>query len=146
MDAKRLLIGALVGGITMYLVGYLIWALVFADFFAANAGSAQGVGRDAPVLWARALGTLSLATLVTLAIGWAGASSVGEAFKIGALVGFLVWFGVDFIRYGNTNVWNLTNTVVDPVLEIIRTGVGGAVIGAVLGRSSASGPREEGQP
>ena len=140
MDTKRLLIGTLVGGITMYLVGYLIWDLAFADFWVAN--SAQGVSRDAPVIWAQALGTLSLATLVTLAIGWAGASSVGEAFKIGALVGFLVWFGVDFLLYGNTNIQNFTITIVDPFLEIIRTGIGAAVIAAVLGRSAAPGPRE----
>jgi hypothetical protein len=142
MDAKRLVIGTLVGGITMYIVGYLIWGLALADFFAANAGSATGVAREVPVLWARALGTLSLATLVTLAIGWTRSSSVGEAFKIGALVGFLVWFGVDFLRYGNTNVWNLTITMLDPVLEIIRTGIGGAVIAVTLGMIAKPQPGE----
>ena len=59
-------------------------------------------------------------------------------FKIGAIVGFLVWLGVDFIFYGSTNLSNLTATIADPVLEIIRTGIGGAAIGAVLGRSAES--------
>jgi hypothetical protein len=49
-------------------------------------------------------------------------------------VGFLVWFGVDFILYGIENVSNLTATIVDPLLEIIRTGIGGTVIAAVLGK------------
>ncbi len=135
MDTKRFLIGTLVGGITMYLLGYLIWTLAFADFFAANTGSATGVAREAGLVWAVALGTLSLAALVTLAVGSrAGSSTIGGGFKIGAIVGFLVWFGVDFIRYGITNVSNLTATIVDPLLEIVRTGIGGAVIAAVLAR------------
>ena len=143
MDTKQLMIGTLVGGITMYVVGYLIWTVALAGFFAANAGSATGVGRDPQLVWAIALGTFSLAALVTLAVGSrAGSLTIGAGFKIGAIVGFLVWFGVDFIHYGVRNISNLTATVVDPLLEIVRSGIGGAVIAAVLGRSAASGPRE----
>ncbi len=135
MDTKRFVTGTLVGGITMYLVGYLIWSLAFADFFAANAGSATGVARETRLVWAVALGTLSLAALVTLAVGSrAGSSTIANGFKIGAIVGFLVWFGVDFIHYGVRNVSNLTATIVDPLLEIVRTGIGGAAIAEVLAR------------
>ncbi len=143
MDIKRFMIGTLVGGITMWGVGYLIWDLAFADFFPANAGSATGVARDAQLVWAVALGTFSLAALVTLAVGSkARSSTIGTGFKIGATVGFLVWFGVDFILYGVNNVWNLTATVVDPLLELVRTGIGGAVIAAVLGKSATPGSQE----
>ena len=135
MDTKRFVIGTLAGGITMHLVGYLIWGLAFAGFFAANAGSATGVDRETLLVWAIALGTLSLAALVTLAVGSrAGSPTIGGGLKIGAIVGFLVWFGVDFIHYGGTNVSNLTATLVDPLLEIVRTGIGGAVIAAVLSK------------
>ena len=136
MDTKRLVIGTLTGGITMYLVGYLIWGLALVNFFAANAGSATGVARETSLIWATVLGTLSLAALVTLAVeSGAGSSTILDGFKIGAIVGFLVWFGVDFIHYGVMDVRNLTATIVDPLLEIVRTGIGGAVIAAVLGRS-----------
>ena len=135
MNTKRFMVGTLVGGLTMWGVGYLIWDLAFADFFPANAGSATGVARDAPLVWAVALGTFSLAALVTLAVGSkARSSTIGTGFKIGATVGFLVWFGVDFILYGVQNVSNLTATIVDPLLELVHTGIGGAVIAAVLGR------------
>lgn len=133
MKTKRLVIGTLAGGIVMYLVGYLIWDLVFADFFAANAGSATGVDREGILIWAVVLGTFSLAALVTLAVGsQAGSSTILGGLKIGAIVGFLVWFGSNFIWYGYTNVSNLTATIVDSLLEIVRTGIGGAVIAVVL--------------
>jgi len=138
MDMKRFAVAALVGGITMWGIGYLIWGLAFTDFFAANAGSATGVARDANLEWAIALGTLSLAVLITLSVSWAGGSSITEGFKLGATVGFLVWFGVDFIHYGAMNLSNLTATIVDPLLEIVRSGIGGAVIAALLGEKSGS--------
>ncbi len=135
MDAKRFVIGTLVGGITMYLVGYLIWVLAFAEFFAANVGSATGVARESSLVWAVVLGTFSLSALVTLAVGsQAGGFTILNGLKVGAIVGFLVWFGVDFMHFGVRNISNLKATIVDPLLEIVRTGIGGAVIAAVLGK------------
>jgi hypothetical protein len=137
VDTKRLVIGTVVGGITLHVVGYLIYELALAGFFDAN------VARDAQLMWAVALGNLALAALVTLAVGTRpGSATVIGGFRIGAIVGFLMWFGVDFIHYGITNIWNLTATIVDPLLEAIHVGIAGAVIAAVLGRIAESGPRE----
>ena len=81
------------------------------------------------------MGSLSYAALVTLAIGSrAGSSNIGAGLKIGAVVGFLLWFTVDFILYGVTNVTNLTRAVVDPLLELVRGGIAGGVIAVVLGK------------
>ena len=135
MDIKRFIIGTVVGAITLYALGYLIWELAFADFFAANAGSATGVVKDPQVIWALALGTLSYAALLTLAIGTrVGSTTIVEGLKIGAIVGFLMWFSVDFIHYGIGNVSNLTATIADSLLELIDAGISGAVIAAVLGK------------
>ena len=50
MDIKRLIIGTVVGGITVYILGYVIWDMLFAEFFAANAGLATGVTKDPQVI------------------------------------------------------------------------------------------------
>ncbi len=135
MDTKRLIIGTIVGGIALYVLGYVIWEMVFADFFAANVGSATGVARDEPLLWAIALGVVANGALLTLAIGTrAGSATIVDGLKIGAIVGFLMWFSVDFIRYGFSNVENLTATIVDPLLEVIHAGIAGGIIAAVLGK------------
>ena len=135
MDIKRLIIGTVVGAITLYILGYVIFDLAFADFFAANAGSATGVWKDPQVIWAIALGTLSYAALITLALGTrAGSTTIVEGLKVGAIVGFLMWFSADMIFYGIWNVENLTAAIVDSLLELVRGGIGGAVIVAVLGK------------
>ncbi len=135
MYTKRILIGTLVGGVAMYVFGYLIFELAFGGFYARNVGSATGVLRDTPLQWAVALGSLSLAALVTLAIETRpGPLTIGKGFSTAAVVGFLLWLGVDFLRYGGTNVPNLTRALVDPVLEIVRNGAVGAIVAAVLTR------------
>jgi len=135
MDTKKLVTGIVVGGITMFVVGYLIFDMAMVGFYETNGGAFFGVGREASLWWVIALGIASLATLVTLCIGWSGAKNAVQGFKIGGMVGFLVWFGVDLIYHGNLTVSTNILPLVDASLEMVRTGIGGAVIASVLGRS-----------
>lgn len=135
MDAKRFVIGTLVGGVTLFATGYLIFKMAFGNFYAyaLNAGSATGVAREPQLMWAVALGVLSNSALVTLAIGSRASSLNAEAgIKIGAVVGFLLWFTADFMLYGISNVGNLTSTVVAPLLELVPSAIAGGVIAVVL--------------
>ena len=140
MDTKRSLTGALVGAIVLYVTGYLIFDLAFGNFYRTNVGSATGVDRGGQLVWAMLLANLAYGALITFVIGnRKGTLSIGGGARIGAIVGFLLWCTVDFVYYGSTNIANLTRTVVDPLLEIVHGGIGGAVIAAVLG--SMAGPR-----
>lgn len=139
MDIKRFVVGTLAGGVALYASGYVIFTKIFADFYAANGGSATGVDRGGEILWAIALAALAYAALVMYAIGnRAGSLSIGGGAVSGAIVGSLLWATADLIMYGSTNVSNLTVTVVDPLLEFVHGGIGGAVIAAVLKQLPAS--------
>jgi hypothetical protein len=132
MDTKRLLTGTVVGGVVAFVTAYLLWGLLLASFFEGQMASA-GLTREAPVLWADAVGTLSIALLVTLVIGWTGGSSMMDGLKTGALVGFLFWLGADLIFYANFNFSTLTGALADSVVELIHWGIAGAAIAAVNG-------------
>ena len=132
MDTKRLAIGTVVGGITMFLVGYLFWNIAF-DYW-NGAFDAAGVAREPQLLWAAVLSNVPAAALVTLAIERGGSSTIGGGGKIGAIVGFLVWSGVDVAFYANTTIFDLTTIILDPLLASVHHGIGGGVIAAVLGR------------
>ncbi len=132
MNAKQLTVGIIVGTLVSMIVGYVIWDVLAADFFASNMGSATGVMRDTQLLWAVVIGTISYTTLIALALGaQSGELTIAGGLKVGAIVGFLVWFSVDFILFGIMNVNTLTVTIVDPILEAIRAGITGAAIAAV---------------
>jgi hypothetical protein len=142
METKRLVTGTVVGGITVFVLGYLIFDTAFGAFYAANVGSAEGVARDAQLVWAVALGSLSYAALITLAIGSrTGSATMAAGVQAGAVVGFLLWFTTDFILYGITNISNLTRTIVDPLLELVRGGITGGVTAFVLAKISESARR-----
>ena len=141
MNPKRLAAGVLVGAIVLYGVGYLLFEVAFANFYAANMGTATGVLRDPGLLWPVALGHLLAAVLLTLAIGWARAETIAGGVRIGATVGFLMWGNADLILYGIHNVSNLTVTIVDPLLELVHNGIAGAAIVAVITRIASSGAK-----
>jgi hypothetical protein len=135
MNAKQLAVGIIVGTVVSMIVGYVIWDVLAADFFASNMGSATGVMRDTQLLWAVIIGTVSYTTLIALALGaQSGELTIAGGLKVGAIVGFLVWFSVDFILFGIMNVDTLTSAIVDPILEAIRAGITGAAIAAVAAK------------
>ena len=132
MNINRLVIGSLVGAATVYILGILIFQTAFAEFYAANVGSATGVERESQIIWAGLLGALSYGVALTLAIETrSGSIAALDGLKVGAIVGFLIWFTVDLTFYGIQNVNNLTLSFVDPVLEAVRGGIAGTVIAAV---------------
>ena len=135
MNAKQLTVGIIVGTLVSMIVGYVIWNVLAADFFASNMGSATGVMRDTQLLWAVLIGTASYTALIALALGaQSGELTIAGGLKVGAIVGFLVWFSVDFILFGVMNVDTLTSAIVDPILEAIRGGITGAAIAAVAAK------------
>jgi hypothetical protein len=135
MNMKRLSIGSIVGLVVLYVVGIVFWEMLFADFFAANAGTAEGVQREEQIVWAMALGALFYAALITLMMeARGGPDSLVNGLKTGAIVGFLLWGTSDFTYFGFTNLNNLTAAVADTVLEAVRGGIAGAVIAGVLGK------------
>jgi hypothetical protein len=86
MHAKQLVIGTLVGAVTVLAIGYLIFTAALGNFYAyaMNAGSATGVTREPQLFWALALGALSYSALLTLVIGSrAGSLTIGAGIKIG---------------------------------------------------------------
>lgn len=99
-----------------------------------SSGAATGVQRAAPLFWAVALGSLSYSALVTLAIqSRTDVVTPGAGMKIGAIVGFLLWFTADFMLYGISQIGSLTSTLLAPLIELIPGAIAGAVITRVLG-------------
>ena len=70
MRPKQLVIGTLVGALTLSATGYVIFGIAFPEFFTnfMNAEPATNVERP-PLLWAVALAMLSYGLLMTLAVG-----------------------------------------------------------------------------
>ena len=134
MTLQRLLIGTMFGGIVLFFAGYLIFGIVFADFFAQNAGTATGVAKEPFNFVALAIGQLGFAAALTLILHWAAVRSVGQAVAVAGVSGLLFFLGIDLTMYATTNTQSLTATLIDPILAAVLFAVGGAAIAAVTGR------------
>lgn len=133
MTTKQWVAGTIAGGIVVMALGYIVFEWLLGDFYAANGGSATGVSRDPQIVWAAAVGALAYAALILYALrSQAGSVNVSSGMKTGAVVGFLIWVCADFTLYGITNLNNLTLTIVDPLVELVRGGIVGAALGALL--------------
>ena len=122
MSPRQLVIGTLVGALTLSAIGYVIFGIAFPEFFTnvMNAGSATNVERQPPLFWAVALAMLSYGLLMTLAVGRGSRALTTRAgVTTGAVVSFLLWFTADFMLYGISNVGSLSGAATDPLLEMV---------------------------
>lgn len=135
MGTNKLALATLAGAVTAFILGYALYGILLAGFFAANAGSATGVMKPVPSMLPLALGQLPGALLLALMIQrWGGSRSMGGGAKVGATLGLLMGLSYDLIAYATTNLANLTATLVDPLVTGFLMAVVGAVIGLVLSK------------
>lgn len=134
MNTKQFVVGIVVATVILFALGYVIWSMLFADFFAANGGGAIGVDRPEQIVWAVVVGTLAYGLLLTLGLkSRSRPDSIAEGVKVGAIVGLLVWGTADFILFGVTDMSNLTATVADTLLEGVRGAISGAGVAVAVG-------------
>ena len=131
MTLQRLALGTVVGGLVLFLLGYLVYGVLFASFFATNVGTATGVTREPFNFVALLLGQLAFAAILTMIFSWSAVRSAGQGAKIGALAGLLFFLGIDLTLYATTNVQSLAASLVDPLLAALLFAVSGAVIASV---------------
>ena len=142
MNPKSFVVSTIVGGITVLVTGAVIFALPPVQTFYAYAmtsGSATGVARQVPLMWAVVLGALSYSAFITLAIrSRPGAITVGRGVGIGAAVGFLLWFTANLMLFGVSEVGNVTSALINPLLELVPGAMAGGVIAALRRRGGVA--------
>jgi membrane protein YqaA with SNARE-associated domain len=137
MDTGKIVTAGLLGGVVAFILGYLMYGIIMADFFQSNMGSATGVMRgDADMQWVPLiLGHLSWGLLFAIIYGrWASISTFATGAKAGAVLGFLVAFTTNMINYGTTNIANLNAVLGDIVVMTIVAAIVGGTVGWFLGR------------
>ena len=131
----KILRGTVFGGIAFFLLGWLVWGILLMDFSKANYNQTIYLPDDGMIWWAMIASNLVLALLVTLALNWAGAKTITDGLKYGAIVGGLYALTTDLGMYSMTTViLNLTAVVVDTLAYAAVTAVTGLVIVLTWGK------------
>ncbi len=131
MNTKKFLIGGIVGGISYFLLGYLFYGSLFADFFAKNAGSATGVPKpmDQFIWWSLILGNILGGCLLSYVFVKSGVKSVGSGILTAAVIGLLMAGSYDFLMYSTSNLTTMTGLIGDICIYTLMSAITGAIIG-----------------
>ena len=136
MTTQKLLVGTIVGWVVLFFLGYLIFGILMADFYRANAGTATGVEKMPLNLVAIGIGQLAAAGALTLILSWVGVRSFAQGATMAGVVGLLFFLGVDLTTFGSTNTSTLKVTLVEPVIIGILYAIAGGAIAAVAGKKA----------
>ena len=127
MFSKQTLLATLMGGITLYFLGWIFYDLVAGDYYEENAVHQIPVRMD---MISIALGALIQAfVLSNLYRHWAaGKTSHFQGFAFGAWIGLFVGLGTGLIFYGTAEVHPLNTHLVDAVWKVMYYGITGHII------------------
>lgn len=134
MDTKKFLMGTIVGGLTFFLLGFLIYGMALAGMMMEHTTAGVQRAPEEMVWWSLIVGNFAGAALLSyIFLKWANVSSFGGGLSAGATVGFFMACAFDFVMYATSNMMDLTAVCTDIVAYTVMMGVGGGVIGVVLG-------------
>ena len=136
MNSKTL-IAALLGGLTLFVLGYIVYGLLLADFFASS------VDRAEPLILYIGLGELVFGYLIVWVFSQTDTSTAADGAKAGAILGLLLFLGLNLIMYGVFEMAELSTNLVDVLVGTVRFGAAGAVVGWYLGRDASESASSE---
>ena len=135
MNSNKFLPAWIAGRAVLFLLGYLIYGMLLADFMKNHSGTASGVMRDQKdfMIWLIAVSNLVYGFLMTYIFGRAGVSSAGGGFALGAIMGLFTSLSTDLLNYATSNLNTGSSIAADVVAFTILAVLAGLVIGLVKG-------------
>ncbi len=134
MNTNKIVIGTLVGGVVFFLLGFLIYGLLLADFMAANSNPCVMLKMEEMIWWALIASNLVMAFFLSLIFSWTGTNTIGGGMGKGAMVGFITGLGFDLGMYATSTMMNSPGAIMaDVAASAVMCAVTGAAIGMVMG-------------
>lgn len=128
MKTKNFLVSGLVGGVVSFFLGWLIWGILFKDFFPQPEESTNNMAMIF-------LGSLCFGLLLSfIFVKWAQISTATTGAKAGASLGLLIALYLDFFQLAMNPDATSEMMALDVVLSVVMAAIIGAIIGAVNGK------------
>ena len=135
----KLLRGTVFGGISFFLLGWVLYGILFMDFFSANMNQCANKTAGDMVWWAMIVSNLVTALLLTLILKWSGAKGILDGLKTGAIFGILLSLSLDLSFWSMTTMYNNFGTLIaDLVANTFMLAIVGMLIVLLWGKEKAS--------
>ncbi|MEH6680433.1 MAG: hypothetical protein V7724_07780 [Sediminicola sp.] len=123
MCTKSNLLATIAGFLAMFLIGYALWEVVLADYFAGH--TTKHIMKNTPDLAFIALGNLIATFAISTLYGkWGlGHYSANNGFLFGIWIGIFTGLGIGLLQYGTLELMDLPGYLVErPSLKSCFTG------------------------
>ncbi|NUM30729.1 MAG: DUF1761 domain-containing protein [Bacteroidetes bacterium] len=138
MNTKTLL-AALVGAITFFLFGWLVYGILLKSFMEENFNHCLNRKPEEMIMWAMVVSNLFFGYLFSLIFSWAKINDFMSGLTKGAFLGLIFSAFIDFQFYAMTTWFNnITSMIIDIVVWVLMCAIGGGVIAYMLGRGNSS--------
>ena len=138
---KRLILAGFSGAIVQFLLGWLIYGILLADFMNSHTTHYEGLMKDmngGSFIILIFLSGLVMSFLITYIFQhWAKFDKFLPGLTGGMLVGFLMALSFDLFSYASMNMITVASMVVDVAANTVVTGIVGGTIACVLGFRSS---------
>ncbi len=136
MKSNKILIGGLLGGLTSFLLGWLIYGVIFRDAMASPVAGLMKPETEM-VWWALIVSCLFQGLLVSYIFGrWANITTAIGGASAGATIGVLMAIYYDLGFFATSNMFTVNSLITDIALSTVMMAAIGAVVGWWHGRSS----------
>lgn len=122
----KVLRGTVFGGIFYFLLGWLVYGILFMDYFSAHINQCASRTDGTMIWWAIIASNLAAALLLTLILRWSNTASITGALVKGAIFGGL------FTAFMDLSFWSMTS-MYDSLVTIAVETILGAVVFALVG-------------
>jgi hypothetical protein len=135
MNNVKFAVGALLGGVLYFLLGWLIYGILLMDQMATHIANPGGFRAAEEMNFpALIVGNLFFGVLFAYILMKAGVRSAKEGAVIGAVIGGLLSLAINLMLYAQTNLYHLSAIPLDLVASVVLSGLVGAAIGWYFSR------------
>src|SRR4030095_1607454 len=130
----KLILSTIVVGIVLFLLGWLFYGFLLANFFKEYYGHLSRGDADMKV-WAFGVASFIQAFFLYLIYskGYQGGSPIMEGFRFGSLIGLLSGVPYVFFTWGGMPV-QAKGVIVDGIVIVFMMGVAGVITGLIYGK------------
>ncbi len=134
MKTSKLLLGGITGGVVFFLLGWLIFGLLLANFTAENYNQSVMRPMEEMIWWGMILSNLAFGFLVAIVFNWSNTKGAMNGAKVAGILGLVISIGIDSSLYAQSNMFpNFSIAIVDIIATTVMAAISGALVALVMG-------------
>jgi Na+/pantothenate symporter len=134
MKTSKILTGGIAGGITFFLLGWVIYGMLLMDYTTANYNQCASRPMQEMIWWALILSNLAFGFLLSVVFSWSNTTGAVAGAKVAVIIGLLLSVSMDFSYYSMSTMFsNLTAVFVDIIVFTVMSAITGVVVAWVMG-------------